>query len=252
MDQVHCTEFHRFPNLPPELRRAIWNHAIQEPQVVETYGFLDRETGICTHIGDKLHVFPKFPPIWSVCHEARKAFVESPGLVSEKTGLGVAWHPERDVLKCQSITGYPTIRSDDCWEWSWWDEIGCASYGIYSSSPGLSGRRDVQNIQLDLSDLSYAYPFLRRRLVHDGGMFKSGDGASRDIRGRFPNVKTVELVADGEFRSPPGEHRLFEVTLNFPPGPIDFSHAWDLIKGLRDGWHQGLSLNIVGRVVCRI
>jgi hypothetical protein len=63
----------------------------------------------------------------------------------------------------------------------------------------------------------------------------------------------VELVADDEYRSPPGEeHRLFEVTLNFPRGPIDFDDAWEFINGLRDSEYQGFSLNIVGRMVCRI
>ena len=73
-----------------------------------------------------------------------------------------------------------------------------------------------------------------------------------EIRHRFPKVRTVELVADGQFRSPPAEDRLFEVTLNFLLGPIDFSHAWGLIRGLRDSWHQRFSLNVVGRIVCLV
>ncbi|KAK8076900.1 hypothetical protein PG996_003070 [Apiospora saccharicola] len=240
MAHTHCTEFHLFPSLPPELRRAIWDYVVEEPRVVETCGLRDPKTG---REGDRLYVFPKFPPIYNVCHEARKAFVESTGLVSENRGLGVAWHPERDILKCSYILD----RSID---FTWWDEIGEILDDFNYSIPRLHKHHEVQNIQFDLSTFFDAYPFSR-------GSSRRGEypdcGRTRaDILGRFPNLRTVELVADDEYRSPPGEPRLFEVTLNFPHGPIDFDDAWEFINGLRDSRYQDFSLNIVGRMVCRI
>ncbi|KAK8133569.1 hypothetical protein PG984_005581 [Apiospora sp. TS-2023a] len=235
MAQTHCTEFHLFPSLPPELRRVIWDFVIQEPQVIKTCGFWDRETKRWIESGEKLHVFPKFPPVYDVCHEARKAFVDSPGLVSENTGLEVAWHPERDVLKCSCILD----RSIDC---TWWDEIS-DRWDIFDYSiPQLHKHHEVQNIQFDLSTFFAAYPSSR-------GEYPDCDKTRADILGRFPNVRTVELVADLDYQE---EHRLFEVTLNFPRGPIYFYDAWEFINGLRDSWYQDFSLNIVGRMICRI
>ncbi|KAK8086491.1 hypothetical protein PG994_001465 [Apiospora phragmitis] len=88
------TDFHPFPRLPPELRRMIWDYAVEAPRLVHTRGFYDQDKARATEI----HFVPKFPPLHDACHEGGRAFLESPGLVSETTGLGVARYPKRDFL----------------------------------------------------------------------------------------------------------------------------------------------------------
>ncbi|KAK8038654.1 hypothetical protein PG993_007065 [Apiospora rasikravindrae] len=249
MEGLQCTKFHPFALLPPEIRRMIWDCVVEQPRVIETRGFYDHDAKRWAVTGDALSVFPRFPSVHAVCHESRRAFLESPGLVSEEGGLGVAWHSDRDILKCYDLAGH--WNDDRGWEASWWDDIGWAATDTYYP-PGLPGRRDVQHLQFDLSTFYKAFPVEPEVSYYEQDICRSWTDVERNVLDRFPNVKTVELVADDEFRSSPRDPRSFEVTLSFPSRPVDMNSAWAFINGLRDSWYQGFSLNIKGKMVCRV
>ncbi|KAK8094766.1 hypothetical protein PG997_001451 [Apiospora hydei] len=227
----------------------IWEWVVEQPHAVETRGFYDHSKKLWkTHgKGMALSVYPRFPPVHDVCHESRRAFLESSDFVPDTTGLGVAWHPERDALKCHNIED--RWDSDLNYDWSWWDDIRYSSY--YTSwPPGLLGRNDVQNLQFSLSQFHDIFPI---GAANDGRhMYRDWSEMQGEILQRFPNAKTVELVAGEEFQSSSGEPRSFEVTMSFPCGPVNFIRAWDILMGLRDSEYQEFSLKIVGKMVCRI
>ncbi|KAK8076899.1 hypothetical protein PG996_003069 [Apiospora saccharicola] len=223
MADIH---FPLFSSLPPEIRRQIWDHVVEQPQLIHTNGFVDEERIVqdqtSTYIyygGDvktqwldtsdnQLRVYPRFPPVHDVCHEARKAFLESPGLVRETTGLGVAWRPERDILMCHDLvvgdTGYR-------YEWSWWDVIANRYLPAHCKAPrnpDIPGRYDVRHLRFVLDDFNEAYPVAREQysnfqpdlcytfgLAPDANLEKTGTSWTR-TSGSLPEL--IELHGLGQ------------------------------------------------------
>ncbi|KAK8134456.1 hypothetical protein PG984_006468 [Apiospora sp. TS-2023a] len=179
--------FYPFPKLPPELRHMIWTCAVEEPHVVHVRGLFDRRAleGLkCRNPdgGDTLalstFVYPKFPPVHNVCREARRVFLESPGLVlpgaPSATGLGVAWHPERDFVlyhsvgpramlarlaasatSCHAEEGDKSNAEAENWKEALdmdrlWESILAWRYSV-------PGRESVRNIMFDLWDFNDGY-----------------------------------------------------------------------------------------------
>ncbi|KAK8093998.1 hypothetical protein PG997_000683 [Apiospora hydei] len=140
----------------------IWNCVVEEPHIIHTRGLYDEEakqwvTEIPVEPADvmpKLRAFPKFPPVHNVCHEARQAFLESPGLVSDDDttttaaaapgeGFGVAWHPERDFLMCHGISKCLGGRN---WR-PWWNVISVCQSLWDSSGNVVDALHKIGDIQ---------------------------------------------------------------------------------------------------------
>ncbi|KAK8862803.1 hypothetical protein PGQ11_009038 [Apiospora arundinis] len=246
MAPLQCTKFHPFSQLPPELRRMIWDFVVEEPHFVEephdeTWG---EPQGFYQHgIEDKgtktrrLGIFPKFPPVHDVCQEARKAFLESPGLVSEDSGIGVAWHPERDTLICRKLS------------WSYQCVSSQPDRGCRHSPFTVHGRRDVRNMRLGLTSLYETYPpdLFRTSWDPEGGVHRYRTLVEFSIRQRFPNIRTVELVADPILQSP-GKPPMPEISLRLSSTP-NVSEAYAALFWIKHKWDQGYTLKIEGKMV---
>ncbi|KAK8009532.1 hypothetical protein PG991_012083 [Apiospora marii] len=269
MAETQCTEFHRFSSLPPEIRRQIWEYVVEQPHVVHTQGFIDdwnviedketvelyQEDHVVDHVDtqwidtdeNRLRVYPRFPPVHDVCHEARKAFLESPGLVSEETGLGVAWHPERDILMCHDLVdGYRAGRGR--WQFSWWDVIGHEWMPVNCNArknPEFPGRHDVRHLRFDFGAFQKAYPVAigtysrhpPEELIFD--VFENGEQVAESLVDRFPNAETFEVVMeeeDAEYMAS-RSHAMIGATFEFPSPPARFGYnAWNIFNFLRKDW----------------
>lgn len=250
MSNHQYTEFHFFPKLPPELRRMIWDHAVAEPRVVHTKGFYNRAARQWVGQGARLTVFPRFPPLHDACHEARRAFLESPGLVrgaEGERGFGVAWHPDRDFLMCHNISKRRRGRGG----WApWWDAInqrGVWHRLVPNKFPDCAqGCGSVRNIMLELADFHLTWPFCSRFDVE------------RDLLCHFPNLRIMELVPGAEFRPASRTTRSSQrqTVLTFADGPVDFGDAWATIDALR-GFRPRLTVGsdrfkVSGSISCRL
>ncbi|KAK8094765.1 hypothetical protein PG997_001450 [Apiospora hydei] len=268
MADSQCTEFHQFSKFPPEIRRQIWEYVVEEPHVVHIRGFQkgggklakdDRATqilhngGECTYWYEsdenKLNVVPKFPPVHDVCHEARKAFLESPGLIPETAGLGVAWHPERDIVMCHSMAADPI--SGGGLRWSWWDVIGIDTTPRRCQARphhDLPDCLDVRHLRFDLDEFHEAYR-LKPKMRDDDlrEFFSTGDDVQETIPDRFPYAKTFELVVGDEHRLKGRYSPSIGVAFEFPPHPFEFLDTWNVINFLRDC--DGTSVRIIGKII---
>ncbi|KAK8039697.1 hypothetical protein PG993_008108 [Apiospora rasikravindrae] len=231
MSITQYTEFHLFPQLPPELRLMIWAYVIEEPHIVHTWGLYDEETNQwVTEIPDevvdvvpKLRAFPKFPPVHNVCHEARRAFLESPGLVSDTTaapgaGFGVAWHPERDFLMCHGISERPERRDATPW-WSVLDVCQCDWKDPKVWKDQVPGRYGVKNIMFDLIEYDMAYAIGRGDFVY----------MKWDLMCHFPQADTLALMVEPMSNT---KHGVMGLALKCLQGAVnfktdEFERLWD-------------------------
>ncbi|KAK8077944.1 hypothetical protein PG996_004114 [Apiospora saccharicola] len=218
--------FHSFPKLPPELRHMIWTYAVEEPHVVHARGLFDRavleglkrrnpdggDTPVAASPAIMLStpVYPKFPPVHNVCREARRVFLESPGLVLPEapsaTELGVAWHPERDFVLYHSVGPRAMLarlaacraeggdkNNAEAESWKETLDMNRLWKSIHAWQYSIPGRESVRNIMFDLWDFNdgYAGYYSTRPFAF---YICIGSVVSWDLHYQFPRADTMLLV----------------------------------------------------------
>jgi len=99
-----CTSFTLFPKLPPEIRQAVWKFALPESKLITIYSTVLHELPATESQSienlDSWHPLGDHtPPLFDVCHEARKVFTTSHTLLHGTDGKKGRWvNFERDVI----------------------------------------------------------------------------------------------------------------------------------------------------------
>ncbi|KAK7920569.1 hypothetical protein PG985_008591 [Apiospora marii] len=259
MSNQQNPEFHFFSKLPPELRRMIWDYAVAEPRVVHTKGFYDRATKRWKSRGTRITVYPRFSPLHDTCHEARRAFLASPGLVREtdtEKGFGVAWHPDRDFLMCHDTSANKRRRFEYGYI-PWWDAIDLRNNDFRNGlQDPARGRYSVRNIMFDLYQFHNIWTVTPgRRLFPNGHPTEDVEG---NMIGGFPNARIMKLVPGAKFRPATRTTRASrrETVLKHTDDPVDFKDAWETINELRgDGPKSTVGsdrIKLSGSISCRL